>query len=313
MLSPLLVLCTAYTFAQLSLESNDLTEILCSVNFPTRQDVCPTIYAPVCASYPRECLILPCPQVQDFPSNCDACQNINVQSYRPGVCVFTCDANVAASAVFQGFSPVCAINQEGCNNSSCRQSFRNWQEACLSTGIISYTNGVCEGDVLEDEEAANEEGFFGEEVNPESFEDEETVLIEEDDGSSATAFYASILCDDPRPEICNDISEPVCIIECADATCRRTASNACNACSDPNVLVYTPQSCEEERVQCPVLDLGSTEVFCVDLWDPVCAYSSDCTSGSCGVTSSNDCNACSVQGADYYIRGECPGYVPPSE
>jgi len=213
--------------------------------------------------------------------------------------VFTCEADVTFSTIDQGFNPVCAIYQEGCNNATCRQSFRNSNAACQSPNIVSFTNGVCEGDVIEDEEAINEEetAFLEEEMN---FENEEATLEGE------LAAFVSISCPDERSAICPNLYQPVCVIECADGECRRTASNACSACSDSNVLAYTPQSCEVERIPCPVSDFAESGALCSDLWDPVCGYDTD-SGNTAGTTASNSCQACTLNGADYYIQGECPG------
>jgi hypothetical protein len=59
-------------------------------------------------------------------------------------------------------------------------------------------------------------------------------------------------CEDPRPEICAQIYEPVCAerdtgIRCVKAPCdsteRREYPNACAACRDPKVHSYTPGPC----------------------------------------------------------------------
>jgi len=72
--------------ASLLLIANSQTTLFCSDTYPDRQDFCPLIYAPVCANYPRVCLTLPCPQVQEFANACEACADANVESYVDGPC-----------------------------------------------------------------------------------------------------------------------------------------------------------------------------------------------------------------------------------
>ena len=48
-------------------------------------------------------------------------------------------------------------------------------------------------------------------------------------------------CRDPRPEMCTQDYRPVCAV-LADGT-RRTASNGCTACSDPEVTGWVDGAC----------------------------------------------------------------------
>lgn len=72
---------------------------------------------------------------------------------------------------------------------------------------------------------------------------------------SSTDNSLAIQCTDPRPQICTREYRPVCGlrdtgIRCITTPCpsteRKTYSNACSACSDPDVLEYTPGECDED-------------------------------------------------------------------
>ena len=51
-------------------------------------------------------------------------------------------------------------------------------------------------------------------------------------------------CNEPRPEICTQEYLPVCGLLTSGRT--KTYSNACTACSDPEVLEHRPEACEFE-------------------------------------------------------------------
>ena len=56
--------------------------------------------------------------------------------------------------------------------------------------------------------------------------------------------HASLdLCADPRPDICTQNYAPVCGVQ-ADGS-RRTYSNGCMACSNPEVVGHLPEACPE--------------------------------------------------------------------
>ena len=61
---------------------------------------------------------------------------------------------------------------------------------------------------------------------------------------------ALVLCTDPRPQMCTMHFDPVCgELRCAEEPCEkratRTYSNACAACSDPDVVGYRRGACPE--------------------------------------------------------------------
>ncbi len=58
----------------------------CSDTNPDREQICTLIYAPVCADYPIQCFVPPCPQVKDFGNACQACADPIVQTYTNGPC-----------------------------------------------------------------------------------------------------------------------------------------------------------------------------------------------------------------------------------
>ena len=141
---------------------------------------------------------------------------------------------------------------------------------------------------------------------------------------------APVNCDaNNRPEVCPFIFEPVCGwtgIQCLVAPCpeaHRDFGNGCEACSNQDILWYTPGECpddglgdaestaeegsaEEECVwEEANLPDGAIEcdippgvaILCTADYTPVCAFPG-------GTTAGNACLACSA-GAEYYFEGEC--------
>jgi len=51
-----------------------------------------------------------------------------------------------------------------------------------------------------------------------------------------------IICQDPRPQMCTMHYMPVCAL--LQEKQYKTYSNACSACSDPDVISYIKASCE---------------------------------------------------------------------
>ena len=68
----------------------------------------------------------------------------------------------------------------------------------------------------------------------------------------ATEERASRTCDEPRPEMCAQMYDPVCAqrdtgVRCVTTPCEsseaREYPNACEACRDPKVISYVPGPC----------------------------------------------------------------------
>ena len=59
---------------------------------------------------------------------------------------------------------------------------------------------------------------------------------------TASAPPDLVLCEDPRPQICTAIYDPVCALT-ADNSYKTYASD-CSACGDANVSGYIPGACE---------------------------------------------------------------------
>ena len=73
-------------------------------------------------------------------------------------------------------------------------------------------------------------------------------------GSGDAPAAAHTECTDPRPEVCAQDYRPVCatrdtgvrcVTEPCPATEQKTYSNACSACSDPEVTHWVPGECPE--------------------------------------------------------------------
>ena len=61
-------------------------------------------------------------------------------------------------------------------------------------------------------------------------------------GSSGGSGSTLTLCSDPRPEVCTLDWTPVCGATSTGST--KTYANACNACSDKEVVGYIPGECK---------------------------------------------------------------------
>ena len=58
----------------------------------------------------------------------------------------------------------------------------------------------------------------------------------------ASAPVGLVACEDPRPQICTAIYDPVCALTADNSY--KTYASACSACGDANVTGYTPGACE---------------------------------------------------------------------
>jgi len=74
------------------------------------------------------------------------------------------------------------------------------------------------------------------------------------EAAPASSHATAQACEDPRPELCAQLYEPVCAdrdtgVRCVttpcDSTERREYPNACDACRDPRVLSYVLGPCAE--------------------------------------------------------------------
>ena len=63
--------------------------------------------------------------------------------------------------------------------------------------------------------------------------------------SPANQPGAATRCEDPRPEMCAQVYQPVCGSDAAGK--RSTHGNACTACSDPQVLEHMPGACPQSE------------------------------------------------------------------
>jgi len=238
------------TFAQ-----STSTELLCSATFPERPQICPDIYLPVCASYPRTCFTLPCPQVLEFPSDCVACSDPIVTSYRPGPCeevVFYIGEEEVIFEEFllgeeeyllggeeeQGFDntyvtvgcpqmrpalcaeifdPVCVTE---CVSGPCLYTSPSACNACADVNVLGYTPQSCE----------------------------------------AKRVQCPVLDLTATDVLCNDLWDPVCAysLDSVDGS-GSTASNACHACNMSGADYYIKGECPAtptvalENVESPVL------------------------------------------------------------
>jgi len=69
-----------------------------------------------------------------------------------------------------------------------------------------------------------------------------TIGCSTHDNGSSKSVVNIIRCEDPRPEICTQEYVPVCGERINSS--RKTYGNACNACSDINVVQYQNGPCK---------------------------------------------------------------------
>jgi len=60
----------------------------------------------------------------------------------------------------------------------------------------------------------------------------------------AAPHQVQIACESPRPEVCAQVVIPVCATD--QAGVRKTVSNACTACRDPQIVSHRPQACDAD-------------------------------------------------------------------
>jgi len=215
---------------------------------------------------------------------------------------FACDFIERYEVCPDTIEPVCSVYPGICNAFSCSpQEYANSCYACQDPTVSAYSIGPCPTTPIEGEleGISEEEAFFG----------EETELIGEDDWLGLPlrdSFYVIVFCDEQRPTNCTLDYNPVCIVECLNGTCTKTAQNACTACADPTVISYSLERCEKEKLYCDdaqafVLE----EESCISLYDPVCAHYPNCTGANCAVTVTNSCQACLINQAEYFTIGPC--------
>jgi len=114
----LFILFASWTLIHAQVSPND--PVYCADEYPDGPpEVCPAIYAPVCATVNVVCVKAPCPPIQeDFPSGCNACANSNVEYYIQGECPDDRDQGYGASSeeewICEGEFEACWGEEENC-------------------------------------------------------------------------------------------------------------------------------------------------------------------------------------------------------
>ncbi len=145
-------------------------------SFGRTSGTCPKVHEPVCADTPQLCYMPPCPQFADFPSICEACKDSAIQTFTPGLCVYTCGLEYIDES---SRVPVCASGK-GCEEAWCQRTYKNSYAACEDPLVVWYTVGACEGNNGEREEFCEE--FLNEE-NGEYLNFEQELDASEEDAS----------------------------------------------------------------------------------------------------------------------------------
>lgn len=218
---------------------------------------------------------------------------------------YACDFVERYEACPDTIDPVCSVYPGVCNSFTCLpQEYINSCNACIDPTVSAYSMGPCptttsepEGEIMTEEEAL-------------LLEEEEDLDLEGNEWAEGLpirdSFYVIVFCEEHRPTNCTLDYNPVCIVECLNGTCTKTARNACAACADPTVLSYSLERCEKEKISCDDADAFVFDVeACSSIYDPVCAYAPNCTGSKCATTVSNSCQACIINQAEYFTVGPC--------
>jgi hypothetical protein len=138
-----------------------------------------------------------------------------------------------------------------------------------------------------------------------------TVLVREGPDcqfpTCPTQGTATMCVDSQRNVACTKQYEPVCAL-LEDGT-TVTKGNACDACSDQEVVMHLPGACEQDaqdqdeelfqEYYCTDEQRGA--VACTMDYTPVCGYFNNGETSTQG----NACAACANEEIEYYIMGEC--------
>ena len=250
------------------LAASNSKDIACEKERPS---VCSDIYSPVCANYPRMCITSPCLQYQEFSNACEACRDINVNSYRVG---------------------------------SCSDSTNQGAEQSLNSGEFGFEGEDVLG--LEEEYLSNKADEYLHSTEESSLLAGEELIVTEPVQSGPTVT----LCPDNKLQVCVESFSPVCSFGCRDGDCGKSYDSYCSACNDPNVISYTQGECtvpEPQKTYCDPAAFAATDIACTMDYTPVCSSSAGCNDISCRKTSSNACIACNFDKAEYYVDGACGG------
>ena len=169
-----------------------------------------SIISPVCATYDFGSQVVPI----SLKNSQIACNNLGtyLEFYKEGLCPG--DQGIRCEYEFQSsygiFNPVCAVFQEGCNNTSCRDTYAEPMVACKSPDAILYTPDMCP----------------------------------EDQGVSCNPYRA-----DGNNDLCNALGVSygeVCGFSqknCNDDSCMATFQNHCDACANNQIRFFIPGPC----------------------------------------------------------------------
>ncbi len=119
-----------------------------------------------------------------------------------------------------------------------------------------------------------------------------------------------------RARFCTMQYAPVCAYySCDHPPCISTRGNACMACSDPEVLYYTPGSCEGSSLsnsllkqQNYCLEAERKAEVCQEIYLPVCGWlyeRAQCGEARCKIQFGNRCEACRNPNVEMITQDTC--------
>ena len=156
-------------------ELSNQQDYYCSTQYPNPPYPCPLNFDTVCAKYQPQCVRPPCPLFEaEYSSDCLACNDPTVVSYRYGPCepgyeneefyleneeltyenedfvgaeynqeIHVCNMDTLVKVLCdQSYIPVCGYF-DNCESGACRKTFYNSCEACYYGGADYYTDEEC--------------------------------------------------------------------------------------------------------------------------------------------------------------------------
>jgi len=244
-------------------DTENLQGFLCSAQ--SRQgDVCPDIYAPVCAfRFDVTCQNSACFYIT-YPNSCEACHDPNVQGYVDGECdsLITLDEEPfqetpeSESDVIVGetqctaesrkgefcpaiYQPVCGYRPDSvCTNSSCEyMTYSSPCDACHDPQVVSFSKGECSNPLSQDTQDTN------------TSEESPRSLLQSESAVEVKVQITKCSAESRNGGVCPAIEDPVCgyipDFICVGLNCHYvTYSNSCEACHDIDVVGYIKGECE---------------------------------------------------------------------
>jgi len=281
-----------------------------------------------CGYYKKDCPF----EVCGFPAynGCAACSYNRVLYYTKGECkdeevVQKCSPHICQPELFpeelKSYEPVCGLSEAG--HKETKKTFDNFCKACQDPKYHWYQTGACE-----------EDKHYCEDKRPKVCTEQYDPVCAhfstfDVESGYTTAGNSCEACSDPtvdyytvgkcgtlkddatyclpnhRPEACTFEYDPVCghFYDDQGLLDYKVLSNSCVACSDQDILYYTPGPCV---FKC---DRNPNVIYdCIGSLEPVCGEYKE-NGKTYKVSLRNNCIGCYYSGKpiETYTDGLCPG------